>query len=131
MHLFAPGPTCYPVYTAFVNLMTDIGTIAHSPVAPYSPCMMPRVSSFTGYYPLATVMFVGLAGRQYRQFDTLLHLAEELFEHQLGDTLFSGSGERIRCCAYRHDGELCQEHQFRLRGELHVYFSDACLFGGR
>ena len=53
------GPTCYPVYTAFVNLMTDISAIAASPVAPYSPCMMPRVSSFTGFYPLATAMFVG------------------------------------------------------------------------
>ena len=39
--------------------MTDVGTIASSPVAPYSGCMMPRVSSYTGYYPLATVMFVG------------------------------------------------------------------------
>jgi hypothetical protein len=51
--------TCYPVLTAFSNLMTDIGTIASTPVAPYSPCMMPRVSSYTGYYPLATVAFVG------------------------------------------------------------------------
>lgn len=49
----------YPVYTAFQNLMSDIGTIASSPVAPYAACMMPRVSSYTGYYPLATAMFVG------------------------------------------------------------------------
>jgi hypothetical protein len=49
----------YPVYTAFQNLMTDIGTVASSPVAPYSPCMMPRVSSYTGYYPLATATLVG------------------------------------------------------------------------
>lgn len=49
----------YPVYTAFQGLMSDIGSIANSPVAPYSPCMMPRVSSFTGYYPLATLTFVG------------------------------------------------------------------------
>jgi hypothetical protein len=39
--------------------MTDIGTIANSPVAPYSACMMPRVSSYTGYYPLASLTFVG------------------------------------------------------------------------
>jgi hypothetical protein len=50
----------YPVYTAFQNLMTDIGTIASSPVAPYSPCMMPRVSSYgPGYFPLASFTFVG------------------------------------------------------------------------
>lgn len=48
-----------PVYTAFQNLMADVGSIASTPVAPYSPCMMPRVSSFTGYYPLATASFVG------------------------------------------------------------------------
>jgi len=53
------GPTCYPVYTAFTNLMADIGTIASTPVAPYSSCLMPRVSSYTGYFPLATMMFVG------------------------------------------------------------------------
>ena len=49
----------YPVYTAFQGLMTDIGAIANSPVASYSACMMPRVSSYTGYYPLATVTLVG------------------------------------------------------------------------
>lgn len=48
-----------PVYTSFMNFMTDLGTIANSPVMPYASCMMPRVSSFTGFYPLATTMFVG------------------------------------------------------------------------
>lgn len=48
-----------PVYTTFLNYMTDLGAIAHSPVAPYSTCMMPRVSSYTGYYPLSTASFVG------------------------------------------------------------------------
>ncbi len=53
------GPTCYPVYYDFQNAMNDIGGIAASPVAPYSPCMMPRVSSYSGYFPLATVAYVG------------------------------------------------------------------------
>jgi hypothetical protein len=62
---FTNSTTPLPVYTAFENLMTDIGTVASSPVAPYSPCMMPRVSSYTGYYPLATATLVGsLAGNK-------------------------------------------------------------------
>jgi hypothetical protein len=57
---FQNSTTPYPVYTAFKNLMADIGTIAHSPVAPYSPCMMPRVTSYgPGYFPLSSVTFVG------------------------------------------------------------------------
>lgn len=56
---FASQGNPNPIYTSFQNFMTDLGTIANSPVAPYSACMMPRVSSFTGFYPLATTMFVG------------------------------------------------------------------------
>jgi hypothetical protein len=57
---FQNSTTPYPVYTAFKNLMADIGTIANSPVAPYSPCMMPRVSSYgPGSFPLSSVTFVG------------------------------------------------------------------------
>jgi hypothetical protein len=56
---FASEGNPNPVYTAFQGLMIDIGSIANSPVAPYSACMMPRVSSYTGYYPLATMTFVG------------------------------------------------------------------------
>jgi hypothetical protein len=57
---FQNSTTPYPVYTAFKNLMTDIGNIASSPVAPYSPCMMPRVSSYgPGYFPLSSFTFVG------------------------------------------------------------------------
>lgn len=56
---FSNSTTPLPVYTAFQGLMSDIGTIASTPVAPYSPCMMPRVSSYTGYYPLFTATLVG------------------------------------------------------------------------
>jgi hypothetical protein len=57
---FQNSTTPYPVYTAFKNLMTDIGNIASSPVAPYSPCMMPRVSAYgPGYFPLSSFTFVG------------------------------------------------------------------------
>jgi hypothetical protein len=57
---FQNSSTPYPVYTAFENLMTDIGMIANSPVAPYSPCMMPRVSSYgPSYFPLSSLTFVG------------------------------------------------------------------------
>jgi hypothetical protein len=51
--------TPYPVYTAFKGLMTDIGTIAQPPVTPCPACATPSVSSYKGYYPLATVTFVG------------------------------------------------------------------------
>jgi len=51
--------TPYPVYTAFQRLMADIGTIARSPVTSCPPCVLPTVSSYKGYYPLATVAFVG------------------------------------------------------------------------
>ena len=51
--------TPYPVYTAFKGLMTDIGTIAQPPVTACPGCATPTVSSYTGYYPLATVTFVG------------------------------------------------------------------------
>ena len=51
--------TPYPVYTAFKGLMTDIGTIAQPPVSPCPACATPSVSSYKGYYPLATVTFVG------------------------------------------------------------------------
>jgi hypothetical protein len=57
---FQNSTTPYPVYTAFQGLMTDIGTLASSPVAPYSPCMMPRVSAYgPGYFPLSSFTFVG------------------------------------------------------------------------
>jgi hypothetical protein len=51
--------TPYPVYTAFKGLMADIGTIAQPPVTPCPACATPSVSSYKGYYPLATVTFVG------------------------------------------------------------------------
>jgi hypothetical protein len=51
--------TPYPVYTAFKGLMTDIGTIAQPPVTPCPACATPSVSSYKGYFPLATVTFVG------------------------------------------------------------------------
>lgn len=59
---FSSPSSPLPVYTAFQGLMADIGTIANSPVAPYSPCMMPRVSSYTSTaagYPLMTLTVVG------------------------------------------------------------------------
>jgi hypothetical protein len=56
---FASQGNPNPVYTTFLNYMTDLSPIANSPVLPYSACMMPRVSSYTGFYPLATTMFVG------------------------------------------------------------------------
>lgn len=59
---FTSPTTPLPVYTAFQGLMADIATVASSPVAQFSPCMMPRVTSFTGYYPLATATFVGSQG---------------------------------------------------------------------
>jgi hypothetical protein len=55
------GTDCLPVYTAFKGLMEDIGTIANAPVAAYSGCTMPEISSYSGTYPLATVGFVGAA----------------------------------------------------------------------
>jgi Bacterial Ig-like domain (group 3)/MBG domain (YGX type) len=62
--------TPYPVYTAFQGLMTDIGSIAQAPVTPCSSsCTMPTVSSYSGYYPLATASFVGAqAGGQANSF---------------------------------------------------------------
>jgi hypothetical protein len=50
---------CNPVYNGFKTLMTDLKPIANAPVNPYSACTMPRVSSYSGYYPLATASFVG------------------------------------------------------------------------
>jgi hypothetical protein len=49
----------YPVYTAFQGLMADIGAIANPPVTACPACATPSVSSYTGYFPLATVAFVG------------------------------------------------------------------------
>jgi hypothetical protein len=51
--------TPYPVYTAFKALMADIGTIAQAPVNACPPCSVPTVSSYKGYFPLATATFVG------------------------------------------------------------------------
>jgi hypothetical protein len=39
--------------------MADIGTIAQAPVSACPPCSVPTVSSYTGYFPLATATFVG------------------------------------------------------------------------
>lgn len=56
---FTNSTTPLPVYTAFQRLMTDLSTVSSTPAAPYSACMMPRVSSYTGFYPLATMTYVG------------------------------------------------------------------------
>lgn len=53
------GPTCNPVYYAFQSLMQDIAGISHAPVGGYTSANMPQVSSYTGYYPLATMNIVG------------------------------------------------------------------------
>jgi hypothetical protein len=49
----------FPVYTAFRNLMNDMGAVAQMPVANYSACQMPKIESYSGGYPLATASFVG------------------------------------------------------------------------
>lgn len=49
----------YPVYTAFKNLMADMSAVANAPVAAYTACQMPRVESYSGSWPLATMSFVG------------------------------------------------------------------------
>jgi hypothetical protein len=49
----------YPVYTAFQGLMADIGAIANPPLTACPACATPAVTSYTGYFPLATAAFVG------------------------------------------------------------------------
>lgn len=51
--------TPYPVYTAFQGLMSDFEQIAQTPVTACPGCATPSVSSYKGYYPLATATFVG------------------------------------------------------------------------
>jgi hypothetical protein len=51
--------TPYPVYTAFQGLMTDLGAIAQPPIDECLTCSVPTVSSYNGYFPLATATFVG------------------------------------------------------------------------
>lgn len=56
---FSSTQTPYPVYTAFQSLMTDIGSIAQPPLVACPPCSTPAVSSYTGFYPLATITLAG------------------------------------------------------------------------
>ena len=39
--------------------MTDVKTIGNSPIAPYNSCMLPKITSYTGYYPAAIVTLPG------------------------------------------------------------------------
>ena len=55
---FHEDQTPYPVATAFKSFMSDINAISAAPVGFYST-LMPLVTSFKGYYPLAIVSFVG------------------------------------------------------------------------
>ena len=47
------------VFSSFQGLWSDIAAIKARPVAPYSPCLMPQVSSYSGTYPLSRTYMVG------------------------------------------------------------------------
>ncbi len=49
----------YPVYSAFTELMKRVGLLASPPVSGKNASSAPKVSSFSGTYPLATVSFTG------------------------------------------------------------------------
>ena len=54
-----PDHSPFPVYTAFQNLMSDIALIAHPPVTSSPACMVPRITSYSGTYPIAVTTLVG------------------------------------------------------------------------